>query len=69
LFNSNGKSLFTASTNHVVTEWSVENGEKIREFIGEEGSSITSLAYSECSINNHIKINKYLEAIKNATDT
>jgi len=44
LFSPDGASLFTSSTDHLVTEWNVENGEKLREIVGEEGSVITSLA-------------------------
>mmetsp|Transcript_5988 Transcript_5988/g.5306 ORF Transcript_5988/g.5306 Transcript_5988/m.5306 type:complete len:97 (+) Transcript_5988:427-717(+) len=44
LFSTDGASLFTSTTNHVVTEWSIESGDKLREFVGEEGSKITSMA-------------------------
>jgi len=44
LFSTDGASLFTVSTNHVVSEWRTDNGEKVREFVGEVGNSITSIA-------------------------
>jgi len=44
LFSPDSESLFIASNDHLVAEWSLKKGEKVRDFIGDHTSSITSMA-------------------------